>query len=69
MKALTGAEASEHQQKVLTRAQKKARVAQEAQNAKKGQLPPAPASKQQTHAQKAAATLAEQQENDEAEDM
>ncbi|KAI9766566.1 MAG: hypothetical protein M1839_004876 [Geoglossum umbratile] len=41
-RALTGAEASERQQKALTRAQKRARVAQEAQNAKRDQLAPLP---------------------------
>ncbi|KAI9775387.1 MAG: hypothetical protein M1839_001242 [Geoglossum umbratile] len=67
--ALTGVEASECWQKALTRAQKMAIVVQEAQNVKKGQLLPAPAPKQQTRIQKAAAMLAEQQEIDEAEDI
>ncbi|KAI9778282.1 MAG: hypothetical protein M1839_008307 [Geoglossum umbratile] len=67
--ALTGAEASERQQKALTRAQKKPRVMQEAQNVKNGQLLPASTPKRQACAQKVAAMLAEQQEIDEAEDM
>jgi hypothetical protein len=68
-RSLTDAEASERQQKAFTGTQKKARVVQEAQNTKKGQLLPAPSPKWQTRAQKAAAMLAEQQEIDEAEDM
>ncbi|KAI9761359.1 MAG: hypothetical protein M1840_001955 [Geoglossum simile] len=68
-RALTGAEAFDHQQSVLTRTQKRARLAQEAQNAKKGQPAPPSLPKLRTRAQKAAAMLAEQQEIGEAEDV
>ncbi|KAI9766407.1 MAG: hypothetical protein M1840_006513 [Geoglossum simile] len=68
-RALTGAEASGRQQSALTRAQKRARLAQEAQDAKKGQPAPPSLPKLRTHAQKAAAILAKQQEIGEAEDV
>ena len=61
-RALTGAEISERQQVVLTRAQKRAQIAQESQ---RSLSPP----KRRTRAQKAAAMLAEQQELEAIEDM
>ena len=66
-RALTGAEASERQQKAMTRAQKRARVAQEAQRAKEAQGVPVTPPRRQTRAQKAATMLAEQLEMDAAE--
>jgi hypothetical protein len=62
-RALTGAEASERRQKAMTRAQKRAQVAQ------KTHREPVTLPRRQTRAQKAAALLAEQLEVDDAELM
>ncbi|KAI9858475.1 MAG: hypothetical protein M1813_006417 [Trichoglossum hirsutum] len=63
-RALTGAEASERRQKAMTRAQKRAQVAQEAQSAKETHREPITLPRRQTRAQKAAALLTEQLEVD-----
>jgi hypothetical protein len=61
-RALTSAEASERRQKAMTRAQKRAQVAQEAQSAKETHRKSVTLPRRQTRAQKAAALLAEQLE-------